>query len=911
MNLRETKRRAEWAQLGWAALSFALSYLAGKLLAKKSGLKVDDDKPTTLTTRGSYMNYVLGRRRIGPLFASAPPLDREIKKEKAKGGKGLGSSAKTEVYYEVGWHVLGSNGPYWAMHGILQNGKVLMGGTITRDSHPSGTTVDLGKEGSFTIYWGEEDQPINAFLGDADRVGVTSRWPFKFYVVWNKKRLGTTPTWPVLDYIVTRRPELGLLTLSQSYYEPTRTLTGATFDILGHVNGAEGVGHFTFSGDATQEFQGGTQVELVGNAMADGTYDVLRSETVQVVTGVHPFYGTDIVVTRTEVYLYGGVTAADDNGTMQQYEDAEDDGFNPAHLIAEALFAPWPQGLGLDPDGDEPWDIDSLEEMGVQFEAEGLRASYVAVNGEKASSMLAAFMQDYGFIVPIDSATGKLKFQLIREPSGTLPVIAYSAQVGSLAEIEKNHGERPADRLIFRFADREQAYGDMTIGIGDDAQASFEENQRSRVVEIPTTVNFRTAAIIAERRSQEILAGAGVITIAGARGARTFVPGQAFLADGVDPVLRVLGVEFSDTSSLVQIKAMVDYYGARASDFVNQTGGGGAAYQPVQPDEQFDIIEVPEHLLDGDPMTVVIPRIRAHNQILSADLWISRDDTTYTLAETELDVQTGGTLSSQLDATDMSCLAQGPTFDALGPDIATVMDLSADATNWRLGRQLCVIVSDAGVEICFLQNVTALGGSSYRLDGLLRARYDTVRLTHTVGARVYIFENTSIAFIQDLLLVPAEELWGKTQPNASSGQLPLPSVSPVGVVLRGKGLVPMDPIALTQLAPFKGSPAYATGNDATFSWGYRSTASPKTGAGSQGAGVACGVSAVEGDFLIEFLTTANVLKHSVVQQATSYTYTNADLVTHFAGEPAAYKIRVTLQNGGFSSDYIELTVTKV
>lgn len=911
MNLKnKPQQRVAWVQLGYMALSFVLSYIAGRLLAKKTGLKVDDDKPTTLTTRGSYCNFVIGRRRVGPAFCWAG--EREIKKEKTKGGKGGASAPDTDIYYEAGWHILCSNGPVTALHQIIQGGKIIFDGPITSDSHPSGSTIDLGKEGAFTIYWGEENQPINTYLGDAGRVGVSSRWPFFCYIVWNKKRLSSSPQWQVLDYVIDRRLEGGHLSGSTGYYEPSRTLTGPTGTIIGHTNGAEGVGKFEFAGDYTQEFQNGSQVALLGNSMADGDYDVLRSETVIVVTGTHPITGAPIYATHTYVFLYGGVTGANNSGTMQEYEDGDDDGLNPAHIVAEIQFNQWPQGLGLDPaDENEPWDLDSLEEVGIDTEDDLIRSSYVGVNGEKASSALAAFMQDYGFLMPLDTSTGSIKYQLVREPTGTLPNIAASAVVGSLPEIETNHAEMAVDRLIFKFTDRLHSFGDMTISIDNDGQASYEENQRSRVVEVPTVINFNSASTVAERRSQEELAGAATLTIQGARGARTLIPGQAITVENVDEILRITGIKFDPLSSAVELKAMIDYYGAKKSDFVNNQSGGETNFLSVAPDEIYEIVEVPEYLLAGDPMTILLPRIRAHAQIIGADLWISRDNTTYTLAGQELNVQTGGTLDTALAADGDHYLPQGPTITALGPDIGTVLDLSGDDTNWLLGRQLVVISSDAGIEICFLQNVTAMGGDTYRLDGLVRARYDTVRLAHGSGAKVFIFENTAIESIQDILLIPGEDLYAKTQPNASSGQLALSAVAPQATVLHGKGVVPMDATGLHVTAPQPNVSAYATTNDISLKWGYRSTVLDKTGAGMQGAGAATVTSPLEGNFTIEFLTTGNVLKKTVAQTGNTYTYTNATLVTDFGSEPAAFKVRITRNDGGYSSDYIELTITKV
>ena len=41
------------------------------------------------------------------------------------------------------------------------------------------------------------------------------------------------------------------------------------------------------------------------------------------------------------------------------------------------------------------------------------------------------------------------------------------------------------------------------------------------------------------------------------------------------------------------------------------------------------------------------------------------------------------------------------------------------------------------------------------------------------------------------------------------------------------------------------------------------------------------------------------------------TLTNADLVTDFAGEPAAFKVQVRQINGGYKSEPIEKTVTRI
>ena len=412
-----TKSNCGAAQVGLMLLSAGLSYLAGQLLGKKNNSPLDDDKPTTLSKRGSFINWKPGVWLVGPVFGWAG--EREIRKEEAEGGKG-GGGPEVDIYYESGWHQLGV-GPCFALHSIVQGGEVIFEGPITSVSHPSGSVVDLGVEGSFTIYWGEETQPINTFLGDSERVGISSRWPFVCYIVWNKKRLSQSPTWPKLDYIVERRPtNHGELSDSDAWYDPTPTLDGDTALVVdNNASSDPDDGYIELSGDQSSLFDLGRIARLTGNTLPDGDYTVRDVEVVQVVTGAG-WSGLPTYATRTRVFFDEATVGSDDNGSLQAYSFANDDGANLAHCIAELLYAPWPQGLGKEASGFEGWDLDSLEEMGVEFETNGWRSGLGGTNGETAESLLAGALQDAGTMLPIDTTTGLLKFQRVREPSGTI-----------------------------------------------------------------------------------------------------------------------------------------------------------------------------------------------------------------------------------------------------------------------------------------------------------------------------------------------------------------------------------------------------------------------------------------------------------------------------------------------------------
>jgi len=893
-------------------LSIGLSLLASQLLKPDVDTPVKSDTPTTLSLRGSYIPWFVGIRRVGPVFASA--FEEQIRKEKVSGGKGGGSAPEQDVFYEGGWHLL-AVGPCDCLHSILESGKTIFSGPITRDSHPSGTTVTIDRRQSFTIYWGEADQPVNSFLGDSERVGISSRWPHVCYVVWNKKRKGTQEQWPILDYVLERRPidHSAILPASTSWHGPVRTLDGPTRSIFGFVaNSDPDTGYLELEQDRTSEFKPKDQIALSGNGLPDGDYIIRRSEAVLAVVGT--IGGFPIEAARTRIYLQTGTAGADDNGTMQAYTNDASAGANIAHMIAELLFASWPLGLGLDSSGLEPWDVGSLEELALESDTDGWRGSIVSNDGEKANALLGTLLQDTGTMLRINNNTGALEFQRVREPSGTLPDLGNEIYASEKPEIETQHGELPVDNLIFVFKDREHKFGDMTIAIDEDGQADYLEHQHSRKVPIGSTTHFDTAAKLAELRSPEELAGGAEFRISAAREARLLMPGDPFIADGFDEVLRVASIEIDDQDEQVRLSVVPDFYGARKTDFENNPGGGFPEIVLPEPDPSAAWVEVPEQLLTSEEMILLTPSIRANSGIVSKAVHLSRDNVTYNLWGSDTVYQTGGTLQSELSADGPTFLSQGPQYDEQGPDNGSLtQDLSSDLTNWGLGRQLAVIVSTAGTEICFLQRATVVSAGVRRLDGLIRARYDTRKVTHPAGSPVFIFDRDAITPISDALLEPAQDLYTKTQPSTTGGTVDLSTIPSFGRVLAGKGLVPIKPDYLWIRAPYTNVAAYQSGDDVTVSWAISSQTSPNTGLGFQGFGDAIGSPTIPGTLILELLTTGDVLKDTRTfdpNSITEQTWTNAELVAALGSE-VNFKFRLTHQANGFNSQTTELTVSKV
>lgn len=889
-------------EVGLMALAVGLMALSAKLLAKKPDTPVVDDKPTTLTTRGSFITWLVGRRRVGPVVAYA--ASRFVIKEKSDTGKGFFSpdAPKVSVYYESGWHQL-AVGPCDVLHGIYMGGKLIFQGPITRTSHPSGTAVNLGTEGVFYIYWGEVDQPLNSTL--ASQVGVASRWPHCCYIHWYPKRLGTTPVWQMMEYDLERFVSNTELSDSDAYMDPDSVLGSPTVSIYDNLDGAAGVGWFEVEGDYTPLFGPTDKVALSGNAMGATDLIIASATTRQQLKA--SYLGVKVYETITRLTFTTALSGTDDNGTLQLYQNNNVGGVNPAHAIAEVLFADFPLGLGK---STSDWDMDSLEALGTltQIGNEKIPCSLVGVNGETAEAILGMTLQDLGVLLPIHPSTGLLHFASVREPTGSLQELKEAQTNDPLPEIETLHGDTSSDKFIFSFSDWEHAFKDMTIAIDEDGQAGYLEHQRAKKVKIGIAIDIKTAAKIAERRSQEELAGAVVYSVTANHGARLLIPGEAVLMENIDDILRVISVMADPESGKVKLKLMTDVYGAKKSTFENEGGGGEYSYDPALQDLHIGYVEIPEYWLSGGPMTIMVPRIRATDDVAGANIYISRDDTTYTYMLPELSAAAGGVLLEEISATGESSLATGPTFTAKGPDIATALDLSADELNWRLGRQILIW----GNEVAFVQKITAIGGDTYRLDGILRARWDTEREVHPVGQPVFIFEANDFELIEDLLLAADVDLYVKTQPYTSGSIVNLDASPKLHIDdTVGKGIVPMRPMNLTLTAPAPLSHGFETGDDIGIGWSYMSASQPGTGAGMQGKGDATSSSPPQGEFKLEIMTTGDVVKRTVTQTSTTYTYSNTNLVADFSGEPSSFKIRITVLRGGTASESKEITVTRV
>lgn len=923
-------------------------------------------QPTQLSTQGSFIPRLIGRRRIGCLFAWAswPPTTTIV--NQTSGGKGAKKkkTGGTLVYSQSAWHPL-CIGPVQKLFRIWSDGKVIWDTELNNVDDPSGAEFTTAEGDTFRIYWGEIDQPIDDFLEDPDNVGISSRWPFVCHIVWVSKSLGSSPRWSQLDYEI----EAGATQAcfhSQAVAGTVASTTtvgsfGSTFNALGGLrvvnatsniviategwyrirdrddggtlrNGIEVVGRtdkddFTTDSILVTLELGGDTITLLDDPDtrtwdAAGGTEAPNCWTKPAPSGVvqqweRPFQEQNVYLTvgtwtaRLQGNLTFDGTSADNHGRLftslelKLLSDARV-GHSGARAMLELLTTPFPHGLGF---SEDELDIDSFETVNDLLIDEGVLSSIYAKDGIDAVDVLSQIMQDIGAVLAWQYDTGKWELRAVRRET-TASALTERHLEPSLPEVETSHLEHDADQIIYQFPDRDRDYRETSIGIDDDGQAIQLDTVRARKVAIPTVNDFASANIVAERNSQIALGGGALYTFKGLRDAKTLRPGDVITVPDIPQALRVVEVDWNADGGGGSLTAIPDHYGVTAVDFDGGGDGGGSAAPstPAEVDLAATFFEVPDHVLEAGPPTICVLRIRDNETIIFADVHISPDGVTYQNVGREPAIVTGGELTEGITATDDWIMTTGPEFTVLGPDIAEAEDFSSDATSWRMGRQMCLIDD----ELFYLQAVTFVSGSTYRLDGLIRARFDTDRAVHAIGANVFIFD-ASILDIQDPALMPGVSLRVKTQPWASL-PVSLASVTATTKTLYGKGIVPPAPCGVRVTAPRPGSSSYRTGEDVTFAWASRISEPPAAGIGLHGIGTQpVGVGALPANTTYEVLVydAGDVLvRTEVLGAVTGWTYDNADLQADLGGE-TDFSIEVRQLQAGYRSDPTTLAITAI
>lgn len=197
--------------VGTVLLIVSLLLTAASLLIKKKPKVASlDDALQSTATQGAFLPLVIGRQRVGPVFAFVEDTTNQLQalangRSPGSFSKGNGGTPSQPVYTERALHLI-CVGPASELRGIYQNGELIWKGPITPLDTPSGSfitvTTPSGNEGRFQVFWGFSDDPIVPAIGASPTHGIATRYPLAFKILWDSKNLGQSRQWPRLEYEV-------------------------------------------------------------------------------------------------------------------------------------------------------------------------------------------------------------------------------------------------------------------------------------------------------------------------------------------------------------------------------------------------------------------------------------------------------------------------------------------------------------------------------------------------------------------------------------------------------------------------------------------------------------------------------------------------------------------------------------
>jgi len=697
-------------------------------------------EPTTLSERGSYVPLLIGRRRVGAVFAWAGRRKSSKSSGGGKGGVLGGGGGGAKEYKEDGWHLL-CVGPATKLYGICENNKLIWEGPINSTTSPSGTTVSTGR-GSFTIYWGELNQPINEDLALDSAVGVRSRWPLMCYIQWTGKNLGGTPTWPQLEYDLETSldGDGSVIPLAEARIPDGAEIgTNPAFMLFMLLTGnfPHGVG---LSADDLDE----TSLQAISA--------ILDTESIP------------------------GNVVVNDGDTI--------DNLVKSIMADTGMMMPMHEGrlvfkLIRDTTGESLPTI--TEDMITQPETEIDIDTRVTVIDRIVYTFNDIELQYKVQDVKIDNDSSALEHGRFTEEQNEL---VLPTDIGTAIKIaDRRSQEAFANLAKFSFA------GVRSPNLLIPGMAAEVEN-------------VGTVRILSVKRD-------------------TFTPRV-----DLECILDSLAVTESGAGQDDNTAQDSTLDPAEDTDFTW-----------IQAPESFLSRDTVPSGMDLPSIAILVFRHRAHDQIEGAFIHASIDAADYQVVGLQNTHASGGIMSDALSASTDDIVATGPTFEASSFDILDVLDLSSSEQQWKNGRQLCVIdsevfflehidvvaVSDWAAATVYssgsvvqptssgkqtgLRYVRTAGGTSgasepdwpetvgdtvvdngvtwrahhyqYTLKNMIRARFNTVKASHSINDRVYIINQADLVVISDSIITPGVSLCVKTQPFTNLAEVDVGLVTPV------------------------------------------------------------------------------------------------------------------------------------
>jgi len=157
-------------------------------------------------------------------------------------------------------------------------------------------------------------------------------------------------------------------------------------------------------------------------------------------------------------------------------------------------------------------------------------------------------------------------------------------------------------------------------------------------------------------------------------------------------------------------------------------------------------------------------------------------------------------------------------------------------------------------------------------------------------------------------LADGATVYTKTLPHTDSAQMDGSEITAIPFEYNGGGYRPLSPENLTT-ADYTSS--WLSGQSVELRWDYK-TGNDQSGAGVIESDVPAFLEMPEGYFRLEFYDGSTLVRtEDVTGGASTYTYTNANLVADFGGEPNDFDVKVFNILNGLTSEEEVATIDKM
>jgi len=547
---------------------------------------------------------------------------------------------------------------------------------------------------------------------------------------------------------------------------------------------------------------------------------------------------------------------------------------NPAEIIYEVLRNNvW--GLGFP---ESRFDLSSFRTAAQTLATEGMGMSLQVSSPQQADALVETVLQHIDGVCYTDPETGLWTLKLVRAVNpATLP--EFDADDIIECELRRGSWEDTVNEVKVKYTDRAKWKESIV-------QAQETANRAIRGEAAVSQVDFLgfSGAAIAQRAAMRELRvhsyplAQGRIKIN--RKAWQWRMGTAFLLTwpplGISKMpVRVVGINYGSLEKgEIEADVVEDVFGVSytayapptESEWINPIG-------EAQPPIAQLVQEAPYQVIESAERHIVCGAVRADGISTSYEVW-TNDGGGYYHSGTEETFCPSGVLAEAYPE-NTAAIDNGAGIMLSSPADLSNVAQTTYAGVLRGDNILVIVNADGTTEWCGFQEIIDNEDGTYAVTGIARGIYDTVPISHAVGARVFIIRDGGVfssGITRDTAYVANQAVNIKMLPRNVRGIAPFESVPQVSVTLSSRAAKPYPPGNVR----VDGNPwpmgAIITG-EATLSWAHRNrTAQAGLGVVLQDA--ASVSSGQEGTYKIEVLVNNVVKRTTDGITGTSWTYTD-------------------------------------